>query len=343
MKAVKLSKKEEERAVELYRRIIVVDMLNASEMNGEYIQKMVSAGVTATGTSITCRHTLHEALQNISELYMLLDKSEEAILATTAEDIEKAKNSGKTSILFAFQNILPIQPLMTRGLDFHLDIRPFNFPKGLLKIFHRLGVRMIQLTYSERNLCGDGCFERTDCGVSNFGVQAIEAMNEQGILIDLSHCGTKTTMEAIELSKDPVVFSHANTRSLYDYIRNKTDEEIKAMAEKGGVIGVNADSVAISKKPNPTVDDLLDHVDYLVKLVGVNHVALGLDLTENWPTAYSAAWSGKSTPPKAPGIDSVDELLNFAKRLVYRGYSDEDIKKIMGANSLRVFRKVFGK
>jgi membrane dipeptidase len=206
-----------------------------------------------------------------------------------------------------------------------------------------------------KNLVGDGCLERTDCGLSNFGMDVIQEMNQLGILIDLSHVKRKTTLEAIEVSKKPVAFTHANARGIWDHPRNKTDEEFKLLAEKGGVTGVNAYPTFVSPG-KPTIKEMLDHVDYLVNLIGIDHVGIGTDYIEGQPREYFMTRRGEIglgckfpegvAPATWPwvfpeGITSVADFPNLVTGLAEKGYGPEEIRKIMGGNFMKLFAEVW--
>jgi membrane dipeptidase len=204
----------------------------------------------------------------------------------------------------------------------------------------------------ERNLVGDGCLERTDCGLSGFGLEVIEEINRLGILIDLSHVGYRTTMEAIEASKKPVAFTHANPRALCDHPRNKTDEQIKALVKKGGVIGANVYPPFLAAGSKATMKDVIEVIDYLVKLAGIDHVAIGTDFTEGQPDEYFAYMvTGRSKKGPAmklelpiinpEGIRNAADFPNLTRALLGHGYSESDVKKIMGENWLRLFSEVW--
>jgi membrane dipeptidase len=230
---------------------------------------------------------------------------------------------------------------------------------NLLKIFYQLGLRICGLAYTRRNAFADGCGEKTDCGLSRIGELAVEEMNKLGVLIDLSHCGYTASMQAIDLSKDPVSFTHSCARGVYDHIRNLTDEQIKACAEKGGVIGVNAFSNYLHPKglaEGATVAHSLNHIDYIVNLVGVDHVGIGTDTTESRTVdealELARAYPELGEPPKSVTLESIRkryalksimEIRNYTRGLVARGYSDQEILKILGGNFLRLFKKVWKK
>lgn len=333
-----LGKDEIERAMELHRKAIVIDNMNPSLCSMEFLEytkKMHDAGVTANGLTLgPFWYTFRQMLESTADFYLKISQnSEKTLLVTTVEDIERAKREGKVGLFYKSNNI-------------HIegDLR-------LLRILHKLGFRSLQITYNMKNEIGDGCTERTNCGLSDLGVRVVEEMNKLGMLIDLSHVGTETSKDAIEFSKDPVTFSHSNSRSVADNLRNIPDELVQALAEKGGMVGVNAFPKFVSSKPKPTVDDLLDHIDHYEKLVGIDYVSIGTDLVEGQPMEGPAAekyWAPLLAKPEVYGklpwhyaLGSISELPNITKGLVARGYSDQEILKILGRNSLRLFRRVW--
>jgi membrane dipeptidase len=259
------------------------------------------------------------------------------------QDVFKAKKTNKHSILFKFQNSLHIGN----------NIDNLNF-------FYGFGLRCMQLTYNSQNLVGTGCMERNDSGLANFGVEVIHRMNELGILLDLSHVGFKTTMDAIEVSKDPVAFTHTLCKEVYNHPRGKTDDEIHALAEKGGVMGVLCVPVFISKD-SPSLDVVVDHISHIVDLVGVDHVGIGTDTGYGYPGGYPERYGncrnehvkeitqwreGSRTEDfysrKTKGFEDWSKWPNITKRLVYRGFSDYEVKKIIGENWIRLWSKVIG-
>jgi membrane dipeptidase len=328
----KLDTEEMKKASNLHREAIIVDSLNASVMSDVYFRKLQKGGVTAINYTIAMMHNMSETVKRILDMLDLIEgENETVMLATTAEDIVKAKREGKTAILLGFQNIQPLEN----------DLR-------LLKLYHHLGVRIIQLSYHFRNAAADGGGERIESGLSLFGISIVKEMNRLGMVVDLAHVGRQSVLEAAEVSEDPVIASHSNPRALMDAYQNKTDEEIKAIAEKGGVIGVTAFPRLVSKDPDKcTLDDLLDFIDYVVELVGVNHIGIGLDFAEGWaeypPTRMTLMKIDKRIYIYPKGIQTVTDFPNITKGLVGRGYSDAEARKILGENFLRVFKKVFRK
>ena len=228
-----------------------------------------------------------------------------------------------------------------------------------LRTFYRLGVRIMQLAYNEQVFVGTGCCELKDGGLTFFGKEVVEEMNRLGMLIDLSHCGPQTTLDGIEYSKAPVAITHANARALCDTPRNKTDEAIKACAERGGVIGATAMPLAVKRdKPNLTIEDFLSHIDYMVKLVGVDHVGIGLDagiksrdegnlgrkssfyrMPKLRPDIFGPPTGLK--PPMPKGLERHTDVPNITKGLLTHGYSRDEVKKILGENFLRLIKQVW--
>jgi membrane dipeptidase len=313
-----------DKALDLLRSSIVI---NASEsaypntpdvmVSKEFLDKLNSIGVNAV--AVTCawlpEHNFRATLDRIISTYSILGGGR-IIYGETVEDILEAKEKDKLAVILQFQNSLPIEH----------DVR-------LLEVWYKLGVRIMQLTYNPRNLVGDGCGEKTDCGLSQFGRKVVEEMNRIGMIIDLSHVGHKSANEAIDLSKDPVIFSHSNAKALANVYRNITDNQIKAIAEKDGVIGVGTPSFIVKKdgdKKGTSIIDFVNHIEYMVKLVGADYVGIGTDYTE-----------GKGPPSFC--FKSITDLVEVAAELVERGYSDQDVKKIMGENWLRVFKRVWKK
>ena len=226
-------------------------------------------------------------------------------------------------------------------------------------LFHSLGVRVIQLTYNWKFLVGDGCLERTDCGLTDLGVALVQEMNRLGIVIDCSHTGYRTSMEAMELSRDPVIFSHSNAWSLHKSLRNIRDDQIRAAAKKGGVVGVNAYGPFLADG-TPSLEKFIDHIDYMVRLVGPDHVGVGCDfVSPEYDRAYAPLLNRnvvfqrvldtdryrRTYPDISPlhpaQLSSHSHMSNISQGLRTRGYRAADIERILGENFLRVFRTVW--
>ncbi len=257
-------------------------------------------------------------------------------------DVARAKSSGRLGIVFGLQD----------GVAFAADL-------SRLKVLHQLGVRIIQPTYNRRNLIGDGCLETADAGLSRLGRQAVERMDQLGILIDLSHCGRATTRDAVEASKKPVAFTHTGCAALTDHPRNKTDEQLRALAAKGGVAGIYF-MPYLRKNGQQKAEDVIAHLEHALDVAGEDHVGIGTDgsisPTELTP-AFVAAFhksveerrkAGIGAPGEnddvytfAPDLNEPRRLEKLAGLLLARGHSTRRVEKILGGNFSRLFEEAW--
>jgi membrane dipeptidase len=259
----------------------------------------------------------------------LARNSDVFLLVNSAADMPRAKAEGKIAVIFGQQ-----------------DADHFRTPKDV-KAFYELGQRVSQLTYNAQNLLGSGSTERVDGGVTDYGVEIIKAMNDVGMLVDVSHSGDRTTLDAIQLSAVPIAITHSNCRALCEHPRLKTDEAIKALAAKGGVMGISGVRMFIKKADPTSVEDMVDHIDHVVKLVGVEHVGIGSDSDllgyDKMPPAMNKALRDNYKSSYAfrdkidiDGYDTPKRIYNLTEVLVKRGYSDHDIGLILGGNFQRL-------
>jgi membrane dipeptidase len=259
------------------------------------------------------------------------------VKALKAQDIRRAKTEGKHAGFLSTQDTIDI------GLN--LD---------RLNVYHDFGMTMIQLTYNLVNFVGGGCTDRADCGVTDYGVKFIGRMNDLGMIVDVGHCGRKTTLDACEVSDAPVVASHTSAAGVYPHDRAKSDEELEAIAATGGYVGVYCLPAFLSDDPDASVETFLDHVDHVARLIGPEHVGIGsdwplqaphfvLDLLEEWllKTGFRSEHGLKATG-NLTGFDDYRDFPNITRGLVSRGYTDREIEGILGANFLRVFEKICG-
>lgn len=357
-----LSKDEKEHAYALHEESIVIDSSIVSVIHyvteNMWLEDVMKGGITATNLTVGMQRRFSEALQEIIKHNNWAKQNKDKVIPVRkARDIERAKNEGKHGIIYGPQDSM----FLERNID-------------LLNVAYDHGLRAMQLTYNWKNEVGDGCREKRDSGLSWFGESVVERMNKLGILIDLSHTGDQTCWDAIELSKDPVSFTHIIPRRSvpeklggyakwsnesttlwgdfrgYSKQRGKPDDMMQACAEKGGVIGVTP---FFAKKAGPTTltDDLLDQIDETVDIVGVDHTGFGSDL-EFPNTIERAAFIYKNperidvdyfTPmDKDWGYGFMENMPILTMGLVARGYSDEEIKKILGLNFLKLFKRVWG-
>ena len=326
----------------IYDEAIVIDGLSISNWESDAVFRRLRAGnITAINATVATWENFLQTMAHLSAWMRRFRERDDILQVKETADIYAAKEQGKTGIILSFQNASPIENELDR-----------------LGLFLALGVRVIQLTYHETNLLGSGCWERTDGGLSNFGVDAVREMNRLGIVIDLSHVGPKTTMDAIEMSEQPVAITHANARSFCGHPRNKEEDALRLLAEKGGVVGATSFANFLPKGFDSTVEDFVDAIDDMVERVGIDHVAIGTDSTHDQPlefwhyigsqqgTKFPSTFADGSVPytelsfqPK--GIDSPAEFPNLAEALVNRGYSAEDITKLLGGNWMNLFERVW--
>lgn len=180
--------------------------------------------------------------------------------ATSLADLDRAAASERIGLVYYTQNATPIQDKVER-----------------LQTLHDLGVRIVQLTYNTRNLVGDGCLERTNVGLSRFGVEVVERLNALNVLVDASHCGEATTLDAIEFSNQPVAITHAGCQAVFEHPRNKSDAVLRKLHGKGGVIGIYQINPYLGSKGRNNLDDYLRHIDHAVQVAGIDHVGIGSD------------------------------------------------------------------
>lgn len=327
-------------AAELYRDAIVIDGLDTSRWGLESVYRdLREGGVTAINATVAIWDDFESTLRHITDWLGWFEQYGEHIRPVrVADDIARAKEERRTGVILGWQNATPIGNDLAR-----------------LRLFRELGVRIIQLTYNERNLLGNGCYERVDDGLSKFGLAAVREMNRLGILVDLSHVGDRTTLDAIEHSNQPVAFTHANARSQFDHPRNKTDEAIRKLVDRGGVIGANAFPRFFPNGFETTLEEYLDAIDYLVELAGIDHVAIGTDFCMGQGREFFQwIFSSQGTIPAedvhyAPepyhhlrGLDGPMDFVNIAAGLLERGYRPDDVRRVLGGNWLRLFGEVWG-
>ena len=216
---------------------------------------------------------------------------------------------------------------------------------GLVDLYYRLGVRQMLFAYNRNNLAGGGCHDE-DIGLTDFGRSVVSEMNRVGMVVDCSHCAYRTSMEAIEASQAPVIFSHANARKLWNHERNIWDDQIKACAATGGVVGVTGVGRFLGPS-GPTVEHLVEHIDYMVELIGPNHVGFGMDSVlhvhkPNQPFTRSRHyWPENQYPDSGSGYVPPEEAPRLTQALLDRGYNEADIRGILGENFMRVARDVW--
>jgi membrane dipeptidase len=312
-----------------------IDFLRTNRYHGGF------EAVKHGGWSTVTTSNVFGALQNATEMsfveyddvalevgMMLADVTAQpdVVRVGNAEEIMAAKQSGNIGFLPTLEH-LPIGNRLER-----------------VDQLHAMGVRLSGITYNRKNYIGDGMYERNPGGLSEFGIEVIHRMNDIGMAIDLSHASTPTVMDTIEFSKTPVVFSHNAAYTLRPNRRTRKDEELKACADKGGLVCITAVPNALSDDPEQDIECVLDHYDYMVNLVGVDHVGVGTDTVIGDHMMFQHYMLGRDLSempaPYLNGLESPADGTNIIRGLIRRGHSDEDIKKIVGGNALDFFRRV---
>ncbi|WEK42914.1 MAG: membrane dipeptidase [Candidatus Sphingomonas colombiensis] len=333
------------RVVDLVRSSVVVDMLGplsldlrpetvATKLSEAQIADFRASGITAFHNSfgIGGPDACAQVLRYLAGWNAFVGHNDEIFtLVRDAVDLDRAKRQGKVAVIMGLQ-----------------DSDHFRTPKDVEQ-FYQLGQRCSQLTYNSQNLIGSGCTERVDGGLSDFGVEIVKAMNASGMLIDTSHCGDRTTLDAIEASPLPIAITHSNCRSINNHPRTKTDEAIKALGAKGGVMGITGVRNFVSGKDPTTIANVADHIDHVRKLIGIEHVGIGTDADlygydKMAPDQYAmlkAGYKGSYGFREKIDIDDFSgplKIYNLTEELVRRGYSDGDVRAVIGGN----FRRLLG-
>lgn len=326
-------------------RALVIDMLAplkidfspeayALPLTEQQVAMYRSSGITAFHNSIGTGgpQAVEETLSFMAAWQGFAGRNSQVFsLVGTAADLDRAKAERKVAVIMGVQNAEHFRTAAD------------------VKTFYQLGQRCSQLTYNSQNLIGSGSTERVDGGISDFGVEIIKAMNEVGMLIDVSHSGDRTTLEAIELSPKPIAITHSNCRALLDHPRLKTDEAIRKLAEKGGVMGITGVRMFVRDKEPTTLEHIIDHIDHVAKLVGIEHVGIGSDSDLNgyddMPPdqlkmlrgSYKASY-GFRDKLDIEGFDHPKKTFDLTEALFRRGYSEQNITAVLGGN----FRRLLG-
>ncbi|RKD21461.1 membrane dipeptidase [Caminicella sporogenes DSM 14501] len=321
---------------------LLMDVLEKRELGfkkvieREHLPNFIEGGINIIVSSIFIEDiflpemALRRALDQISALYEEIEESKDKIvLCKSYDDIMKSVKENKLGILLSFEGVEPI------GNDLKL-----------LRIFYELGVRIIGLVWSRRNYAADGCYfskkeEGKKGGLTSFGVELIKEAEKLGMLIDVSHLNDEGFWDVINIAKNPIIASHSNSRTLANSMRNLDDEQIKALTAKGGVIGMNVCNAFVSDNDEECdADHLVNHVDNIVKIAGIEHVGLGFDFCD----FIRAKQPEKAEKPKRKTFDIIKghkNIREFTEALIKHGYNDDEIELILGRNFLRIYKNIF--
>jgi membrane dipeptidase len=330
------------RAVSLIERSLVIDMLavprldfgpagHSRPLSAQEIADFRASGLNVMHNSVGVG-SRSDALEFLAAQQGLAGRHPDLFeLVDTAEDLDRANEGRRIAMIMGLQNASPFE----RVAD--------------VATFHGLGLRCAQLTYNNQNRIGSGSTDRADGGVSTYGAAIVEAMNAVGMLVDVSHCADRTTLEAIELSRQPIAITHGNCRALADHPRNKSDEAIRALAAKGGVMGITGVRMFVRKEEPTHVGHIVDHIEHVARRVGIEHVGIGSDADlngyddmppgqyEQLKKSYDASYAFRDRID-TDGYDHPRKVYDLTEELIRRGHSNDDIALILGGN----FRRLLG-
>lgn len=327
----------------LHRDAIIIDATCPLLFEKEHLKDYQAGGLTAVAPTVGGWHGAALTLRDLGEWHRILRERDDLLLVRKSDDVRQAKITGRTGIILHFQGSEPFEDCL-----------------DLIDAYRALDVGITQIAYNSRNRIGDGCSDRSDSGLSRFGLRVIERMNAVRMIVDCAHTGFRTTMDAIEHSSAPVVISHANPRAVHDSPRNVTDELLRAIAENGGIVGAVGYGPFVTSKPRPSVDDFIDHIAYMCDLIGSDKVTLGIDYyVAQYPYADEAKQqaiydahiaNGSWTPETNPAppyyypqeIETPDKMPALTEAMLRRGFAEEDIRRIYGENWLRIYDAVWG-
>ncbi|WP_428678589.1 dipeptidase [Sphingopyxis sp.] len=337
------------RAVDLVAASLVIDMLAPLKitMSPDYIAHRLTDAEAAEfrASGITGFHNSYglggpdakaQALEYMAGWQGFAGRNSHVFtLVDTVDDLDRAKKDGKCAVIMGIQNADQFEAVEDVAL------------------FRRLGLRCAQLTYNSQNMIGSGSTERVDGGVSDYGAAIIAAMEKEKMLVDVSHCGDRTTLDAITIAKGPIAITHSNARALAGHPRAKSDEAIKAVAAKGGVMGITGVRMFVRATDPTNVGHMVDHIDHVAKLTGIEHVGIGSDADLNGyddmvPEEYAAlkaSYKGSYAFRDKIDIDGFDhprKVFDLAEELIRRNYSNENITAVLGGNFRRLLGQVWG-
>tara|TARA_Y100000590_G_scaffold199501_1_gene226576 strand:- start:3059 stop:4045 length:987 start_codon:yes stop_codon:yes gene_type:complete len=320
---------------------IIIDGLEYCNWNRELLENLLNGGITAVHVTLVYWENTGESFNKIDEINQLIDNNKDILCqAKTTKDILTAKRENKVAFIFGFQNSAPIAN----------DI-------FLVEKFFDKGVRFMQLTYNNQTPLAGGCFEPIDSGVSRFGTQVIEEMNRLGMIIDLSHAGRKSCLDAIKLSTKPVAISHANPSFFHKSIRNIDNEVLMKLVNKDGFIGLSLYPYHLNNLGNCKIEDFCSMIKELINFIGNDNIGIGSDLCLNWPdevvmwmrngkwtkkTDYGESKNKNIKWPKQPDwYEKPSDINNIFEAMCKFGINEKIAIKIMGKNWLNFMKNHF--
>lgn len=320
----------------LHRELTVVDGLVVANFGRAIFEDMRRGGLTAANCTCSIWEGFRATMDNVARWKRWFREHSDLITqVTTSADIARAKREGKTGIILGWQNLTGIEDQI-----------------GYLQLFKELGVGIMQIAYNTQNLVGTGCYESRDGGLSDFGHEVIAEMNRLGILCDLSHVGAKTSEDVIKASKKPVAYTHCLPGALKAHPRNKSDEQLRFIVERGGFVGVTMFPPFLRRGTESTVDDYVEAIEYVIQLCGEDQVGFGTDFTQGYDRKFfewithDKGYARKLTEfgeiVNPAGIREIKDYPNLTAAMQKRGWKESRIRKVMGENWVRLLKEVWG-
>lgn len=320
----------------LHRELTVVDGLVVANFGRAIFEDMRRGGLSAANCTCSIWEGFRATMDNVARWKGWFREHSDLITQVTASaDIARAKREGKTGIILGWQNLTGIEDQL-----------------GYLQLFKELGVGIMQIAYNTQNLVGTGCYESRDGGLSDFGHEVIAEMNRLGILCDLSHVGAKTSEDVIKASKKPVAYTHCLPGALKAHPRNKSDEQLRFIVERGGFVGVTMFPPFLRRGTESTVDDYVEAIEYVIKLCGEDQVGFGTDFTQGYDRKFfewithDKGYARKLTEfgeiVNPAGIREIKDYPNLTAAMQKRGWKESRIRKVMGENWVRLLKEVWG-
>lgn len=321
---------------DLHRELTVIDGLIVSNWGREVFEAMHAGGITAANCTSCVWEDLPTTIKATAQWKKWLRENDDILqqIYTTA-DIRRAKADNKVGIILGWQN--------TSG---------FGDSLPMVSVYHELGLRIVQLTYNTANSVGSGCYEGKDGGLTDFGRELVDELNRCGILVDLSHVGPNTSRDAILHSKQPVAYSHCLPAGMKAHPRNKTDEELRFIADKGGFVGVTMFPPFLPKGSKSTVDDFIGSLEYMLNVVGEDQIGIGTDFTQGYgdeffryitdDKGYARSLTQFGPIEMPEGFRRIEEYPNLTRAMERKGWSRSRIEKVMGENWLAMLKTVWG-
>lgn len=323
-------------------RTAVIDNLQYVNWSETAFRQLRSGGVDAVHVTIAYHESFREAVLNVSQWNRWFEQYPELIVrGTTGDCVRRAMETGRTAVFFGFQNPAPIED----------DI-------GLIEVWHQLGLRFMQLTYNNQSLLATGCYEDDDTGLTRFGRQAVSEMNRVGMVVDMSHSGDRSTLEAIERSSRPIAITHANPKWWHAALRNKSDEVLRALTGAGGMLGFSMYPHHLKDGTDCTLDSFCQMIAEAASRYGAETLGIGSDLCQDQPDSVvtwmrNGRWSkqvdyGEGSaaqagfPPQPPWFKDNRDMPNLSVGLLRAGFDPGEVEGIMGGNWLRFYDASFG-